>query len=125
MHDDALSKLLQIVICHVFHDLRDKDTFPGQNLPNTSPGSAPVQANRLKLSGYLQKKYFEKSKKSFNALAVVVPEIFAKEPEGWMKFAPTTNRVKKFSLFVSILRPPLDKYKLLTLISFGSLTLSS
>ena len=62
----------------VFHDLRDKDTAPGQNLPSTSAGSAPVQASRLKLSGYLQKIYFEKSKKSFNALAVVVAKIFAK-----------------------------------------------
>ena len=63
MHDDAVSKLLQIVICYIFHDLHDRDAVPGQNLPNTSPGSASVQASSLKLSGYLQKIYFEKSQK--------------------------------------------------------------
>ena len=78
MHDDTVSKLLQIVIWYIFYDLRDRDEGPGQNLPNTSPGSAPVQASSLKLSVNLQNIFREKSK-SFNALAVTVSEIFAKE----------------------------------------------
>ena len=63
VHDDTVSKLLQIVIWYIFYDLRDRDAGPGQNLPNTSPGSAPVQASSLKLSGYLQKYILREVKK--------------------------------------------------------------
>ena len=51
VHHDAVSKSVQIVMYHIYHDFRDKDTVPGQNLSNTSPGSAPVQFRSFKLSG--------------------------------------------------------------------------
>ena len=38
---DAVSKPLRTVLCHSFHDMCDKDTVVGQNLPNRYKGLDP------------------------------------------------------------------------------------